>query len=47
MLVVDFAVDAVNLIPGIEIQDSQDQNDLANGLRQLTLIAPNVLLQDV
>ena len=44
--VADFAVDAVNLIPGIEIPKiPKYQNDLANGLRQLTsLIAPNVFI---
>ena len=44
--VADFAVDAVNLIPGIDIPKiPKYQNDLANGLRQLTsLIAPNVFI---
>ena len=45
--VADFAVDAVNLIPGIDIPKiPKYQNDLANGLRQLTsLIAPNVFIE--
>lgn len=44
--VADFAVDAVNLIPGVNIPKiPKYQNDLANGLRQLTsLIAPNVFI---
>ena len=44
--VADFAVDAVNLIPGINIPKiPKYQNDLATGLRQLTsLIAPNVFI---
>ena len=44
--VADFAVDAVNLIPGVEIPKlPKYQNDLATGLRQLTsLIAPNVFI---
>ena len=44
--VADFAVDAVNLIPGVDVPKlPKYQNDLATGLRQLTsLIAPNVFI---